>query len=171
MTLGMSLDAFTLLHVIISLVAIVGGLIVLAAMLGSQQSGFWTGIFLLTTVLTSVTGFMFPFTGFTPALAVGALSLVLLLVAIAGLYLFHLEGAWRWIYVATAMAALYLNCFVLVVQSFQKIAGLNALAPTQSEPPFQIAQGLLLAAFVVLGILAARRFHPDSGAERPRAAA
>ena len=112
-------------------------------------------------MLTSVTGFLFPMSGFTPAQGFGYLSLVVLAIALAALYVFHLAGAWRWIYVATAVTALYLNCFVLVVQMFQKLPAMNALAPNQSEPPFQIAQGLLLLAFIVLGVLAARRFHPD----------
>jgi hypothetical protein len=160
MMLGLSLSAFTLLHVVISLIAIVTGVLALIGMLGARRPGFLTHVFLATTVLTSVTGFMFPISGFTPALAFGVLSLLLLVLALIGLYAFHLAGAWRWIYVATAVAALYLNCFVLVVQMFQKLPALNALAPTQSEPPFQAAQALLLAAFVVAGILAARRFHP-----------
>lgn len=160
MLLGMSISAFTTLHVIISLVAIGSGLLALSGMLTSSRPGFWTHLFLATTVLTSVTGFMFPISAFTPALAFGALSLALLALALAGLYAFHLAGAWRWIYASTAIAALYLNCFVLVVQMFQKLAPLNALAPTQSEPPFQVAQGLLLVAFIAIGIGAVRRFHP-----------
>jgi hypothetical protein len=164
MTLGLSISAFTTLHVVISLVAIVTGLIVLAGMLASRPAGAVTHVFLITTALTSVTGFLFPIAGFTPALAVGALSLVLLAIAVAGLYLFHLDGRWRLIYVATAVAALYLNCFVLVVQAFQKIGLLHALAPTQSELPFQIAQGLLLVAFLVLGIRAGREYRPVAAA-------
>jgi hypothetical protein len=161
MILGMSIPAFTMLHVVISLIAIVAGLVVLAAMLRSNHISGLTGIFLLTTVLTSMTGFLFPTSGFTPAQAFGYLSLVLLAIALAALYAFHLAGAWRWIYVATAVTSLYLNCFVLIVQMFQKLPALHALAPNQAEPPFQIAQGLLLLAFVVLGVLAARRFHPE----------
>jgi hypothetical protein len=161
MILGMSIPAFTMLHVVISLIAIVAGLVVLAAMLRSNHNSGLTGIFLLTTVLTSMTGFLFPTSGFTPAQAFGYLSLVLLAIALAALYAFHLAGAWRWIYVATAVTSLYLNCFVLIVQMFQKLPALHALAPNQAEPPFQIAQGLLLLAFVVLGVLAARRFHPE----------
>lgn len=161
MILGMSIPAFTMLHVIISLIAIATGLLVLAAMLKSDHLSGLTAIFLITTVLTSVTGFLFPLSTFTPAQAFGYLSLVLLAIALAALYVFHLAGAWRKIYVATALAALYLNCFVLVVQMFQKLPRLNALAPNQSEPPFQIAQGLLLLAFIVLGVMAARRFHPE----------
>lgn len=161
MILGMSISTFTTLHVVISLIGIATGLFVLAGMLGSKRLGAWTAVFLATTVLTSVTGFLFPTSGFTPALGVGYLSLVILALALAALYVFHLAGAWRWIYVATAVTALYLNCFVLVVQMFQKFPTLHALAPNQSEPPFQIAQGLLLVAFIALGILAARRFHPE----------
>ncbi|MFM9848157.1 MAG: hypothetical protein ACKVP3_13470 [Hyphomicrobiaceae bacterium] len=157
----MSIPAFTTLHVVISLIGIAAGLLVLAGMLTSNRLSLWTAIFLVTTVLTSVTGFLFPSSGFTPAQAFGYLSLLILAIALAALYVFHLAGAWRWIYVATAVTALYLNCFVLVVQMFQKLPTLNALAPNQSEPPFQIAQGLLLLAFIVLGVLAARQFHPD----------
>lgn len=159
MILGMSLSAFTTLHVIISLIAIATGLVVLAAMLRAERLGKWTAIFLATTILTSVTGFMFPIAGFTPALALGAISLVILALAVAARYAFHLVGPWRWIYVVTALAALYLNCFVLVVQMFRKLPALHTLAPTESEPPFQIAQGALLVLFIVLGFLATRRFH------------
>lgn len=161
MILGMSIATFTTVHVVISLIGIATGLLVLAGMLSSNRLSLWTAVFLITTVLTSVTGFLFPSSGFTPAQGFGYLSLLLLAIALAALYVFHLAGAWRWIYVATAVTALYLNCFVLIVQMFQKLPTLNALAPNQSEPPFQIAQGLLLLAFIVLGIMAARRFHPD----------
>jgi hypothetical protein len=160
MILGMSLQTFTTVHVIISLVAIASGLIVLFGMLGSHILGNWTAFFLLTTILTSVTGFMFPVHGFTPALAVGALSLVILAIAVLARYGKHLAGAWRWIYVATAATALWFNVFVLIVQSFQKIAFLQPLAPTQSEPPFLIAQTAVLVAFLVLGVIAAIKFRP-----------
>jgi hypothetical protein len=116
--------------------------------------------FLFTTVLTSVTGFLFPIHGFTPALGVGIVSCVILLVALFAYYGRRLIGAWRWIYVVTAIAALYLNVFVLVVQSFVKVAALNALAPTQSEPPFMIAQLAVLAIFIVIGLIAAVTFRP-----------
>jgi hypothetical protein len=131
-------------------------------MLSGQRLAGWTALFLVTTVLTSVTGFPLPPYGFDPPRAVGTLSLVLLALAIAALYVFHLAGAWRWIYVSTAVAALYLNCFVAVVQAFQKLSFLKPLAPTQSEPPFLVAQLAVLAAFVVLGILAVMRFHPQA---------
>jgi hypothetical protein len=158
--LGLSLSAFTTLHVVISLIGIVAGLIVLWGMLGSQRMGGLTAAFLITTVLTSVTGFMFPFNGLLPSHVVGAISLVVLAIGLAALYGFRLEGAWRWIYVLTAVIALYFNVFVGVVQAFQKFAVLHALAPTQSEPPFAIAQLIMLALFVWLGYLAVRRFHP-----------
>ena len=164
MILGMSVAAFTVLHVIISLIGIVSGIVVLVAMLGGKAPAGWTAVFLATTVLTSATGFLFPSSGFTPAQGVGILSLVLLAIALFALYGGHLAGAWRWIYVLTAIPSLYLNCFVLVAQSFQKIAFLNALAPTQSEPPFQIAQLVVLVIFVVATIVAFRKFHPASGA-------
>ncbi len=160
MILGMSIGAFTTLHVILSLIGIAAGLLVLAGMIGNKRSDGWTAIFLATTVLTSLTGFPIPPFGLDPPRIVGILSLVLLALAIAAFYFFRLDGAWRWIYVVTAIAALYLNCFVAVVQSFLKIAVLSALAPTQSEPPFAVAQITVLATFVALGLLAVRRFHP-----------
>jgi hypothetical protein len=160
MTLGLSLSAFTTLHVIISLVGIASGLMVLFGMLGSQRMAGLTALFLITTALTSVTGFMFPFHGVLPSHIVGGISLVLLAIALAALHAFRLEGAWRWLYVVTATAALYLNVFVAVAQAFQKIAFLQPLAPTQSEPPFLVAQIIVLALFLWLGYLAVRRFHP-----------
>ena len=160
MILGMSLSAFTTLHVIISLVAIVTGFIVVFGMLQSRRMASWTAIFLWTTVLTSVTGFMFPNTTVTPGIIVGIISMVLLAIAFFALYAKHLDVAWRWVYVWTAIVALWFNVFVGIVQSFQKIAFLKALAPTGSEPPFQIAQGAALVLLVVLAIMAVRHFHP-----------
>src|SRR5215469_16473927 len=162
MILGLSTSAFTTLHVIISVVGIVSGVIVVLGWLKSSSSSGMTLLFLATTVLTSVTGFLFPFTAFGPAQVIGAISLVALAVAIAALYLFHLAGAWRWVYVVTATLALYLNCFVAVVQSFQKLPFLRPLAPTQSEPPFAMTQLAVLVGFVVLGVLAVIRFHPEA---------
>ncbi len=162
MILGMPIETFTLLHVVISLIGIASGLVVLIGMLCNRKLAGWTALFLGTTVLTSLTGFLFPVTAFTPALAVGALSLVLLAAALVALYVFHLAGAWRPIYVVTAISALYLNVFVGVVQSFQKIAFLQSLAPTQSEPPFLIAQAVVLGLFIVAGIVALVRFHPQA---------
>jgi hypothetical protein len=161
MVLGLSIGAFTLFHVVITLVAIGSGLIVVGGMFASNRLPSTTSLFLLTTVLTSVTGFLFPIHGFTPALGVGILSCVLLAIALFAYYGKHLTGAWRWIYVVTAIVSLYFNVFVLVIQSFIKVAALNALAPTQSnEPAFVIAQALVLALFVLMGFIATVRFRP-----------
>ncbi len=162
MILGMSTSAFTLLHVVLSLIGIVAGIIAVAAMLGSRIANGWTALFLATTVLTSVTGFLFPTDQILPSHIVGVVSLLVLIVAIAALYGYRLAHSWRWIYVVTAVVALYLNVFVLVAQGFQKVAVLNALAPTQSDPGFIIAQLIVLAIFVVLGIKAVRSFHPEA---------
>jgi hypothetical protein len=163
MVLGMSLSTFTLVHVIISLIGIVSGLIVLFGLLSAKRLNGLTALFLLTTVLTSVTGFGFPFEHLLPSHKVGIISLVALAIAILARYSFHMAGSWRWIYVVTAMIALYLNVFVLVVQSFEKVPALKAMAPTQSEPPFLVAQLVVLALFIVLTILAVKEFHPESG--------
>jgi hypothetical protein len=164
MILGMSESTFTTVHVVISLIAILSGIIVLFVMVGGKKLGGWTALFLVTTVLTSVTGFMFHSATFGPPQVVGIISLVVLAAAIVALYVYHLAGSWRWIYVVGVVLALYLNAFVGVVQAFQKIPSLAALAPTQSEPPFLIAQLVVLAIFVVLGILAVRNFHPAAPA-------
>jgi hypothetical protein len=154
------LSTFTQVHVVISLIAIVAGLIVVFGLLTAKRLDRWTALFLLATVATSVTGFFFPFHGFTPAIVVGIVSMVVLALAILARYGRKLAGAWRWIYVVTAMIALYLNVFVLIVQLFQKVPALKALAPTQFEPPFQITQLVSLVLFIVLTILAVRRFRP-----------
>ncbi len=169
MILGMSLSAFTLLHVVLSLIGIATGLIVAAAMLRSKAPNGWTASFLATTVLTSATGFLFPVDRILPSHIVGAISLVALAIALVALYGFHLARSWRWIYVTTALFALYLNCFVLVAQAFLKVPFLKTLAPTQSDPPFIIAQVAVIAAFAVLGIKAVRSFHreADQAALRP----
>ncbi|MGH9503442.1 MAG: hypothetical protein ACRD20_11390 [Terriglobales bacterium] len=160
MMLGMSLSTFTLVHVIISLVGIVSGFIVVFGMLSAKRLNSWTALFLLTTVLTSVTGFGFPFEHLLPSHKVGILSLIALAIAILARYSFHMAGKWRSIYVVTAMIALYFNVFVLVVQSFEKVPALKAMAPTQSEPPFLVAQLAVLALFIVLTIFAVKKFHP-----------
>jgi hypothetical protein len=160
MILGMSVGAFTLLHVIITLVAIGSGLIVVGGMFASHRLPGTTALFLFTTALTSVTGFLFPIHGFTPALGVGIIACVILAVALFALYKEHLAGAWRWIYVITAIASLYLNVFVLIAQSFMKVAALNALAPTQSEPPFAITQAVVLMIFILTGLIALVKFRP-----------
>jgi len=164
MILGMSTETFTLVHVVISLIGIASGLIVLFGMLGSHRMPGWTALFLLTTILTSATGFLFPFTTLLPSHIVGIISLVILAIALLARYALGLSGAWRWIYVVTAVVALYLNCFVAVVQSFLKIPFLHDLAPTQSEPPFLIAQLAVLALFLVLGVTAVVKFRPPTAA-------
>ena len=160
--LGMSLSTFTTVHVIISLVGIGSGLIVIFGMLSAKRPNGWTALFLLTTVLTSVTGFGFPFTHVTPGHKVGVISLVVLLIAILARYSFHMAGKWRSIYVVTAIIAEYLNVFVLVVQGFEKVPALRAMAPTQSEPPFLVAQLVVMALFIVLTIFAVKKFYPDA---------
>jgi hypothetical protein len=162
MILGMSLSAFTTLHVVISLIGIVAGIIVMFGMLGSNPMPGLTAIFLLFTILTSVTGFLFPFKGVTPGDVVGALSLVLLAIACIALYIMKLSGGWRWIYVVTALISLYLNVFVLVIQSFLKIPALTAVAPGNppSGPVFAMVQGIVLVFFVLMIIGAVRRFRP-----------
>ena len=162
MILGMSVGAFTVLHVVITLVAIGSGLIVVGGIFASHKLPVTTALFLFTTALTSVTGFLFPIHGFTPALGVGIVACVILAVALFALYKEHLTGAWRRIYVITAVASLYLNVFVLVVQSFVKVSALNALAPTQSEPPFAITQAVVLAIFILIALIAVVRFRPGT---------
>jgi hypothetical protein len=162
MVLGMSLATFTLVHVIISLIGIVAGIVAMFGMLGSNRMPGITAIFLLTTILTSATGFLFPFEGLKPSYVIGALSLVLLAIACLSLYGMKLSGAWRWIYVVTALLSLYFNVFVLVIQSFLKIPALTALAPGNppSGPVFAVVQGIVLVFFVAMIIGAVRRFRP-----------
>ena len=160
MILGMSIGAFTLLHVIITLIAIGSGLIVVGGMFASHKLPGTTALFLFTTALTSLTGFLFPIKGFTPALGVGIVACVILAVALFASYKERLAGQWRWIYVITAIVSLYLNVFVLIAQSFMKVPALKALAPTGSEPPFAIAQGATLATFIVIALIAVANFRP-----------
>jgi len=147
-------------HVFISLVAIFAGLVVVWGLLTERPLPGWTAFFLATTVLTSLTGFPLEPFGLTPGRIVGIISIVLLAVAIASLYAFHLAGAWRWIYIATAVASLWLNVFVGITQAFQKLPFLHALAPTGSEPLFLIVQLAALAILIVCAIVASVRFHP-----------
>jgi hypothetical protein len=160
MVFGMT--TFTFVHVLLSLVGILSGFIVLYGLLTSNLVDRWTSVFLATTLATSVTGFLFPFHGVTPAIVLGVLSIIALAAAAAGRYAFHLSGAWRWIYVAGSVIALYFNVFVLVVQVFAKVPVLHALAPTQppSGPAFAASQGIVLVFFVVAGVFAVRRFRP-----------
>lgn len=162
MVLGMSTAAFTDLHVIISLIGILAGIIVVLGMCNGKRLPGWTGIFLAATVLTSVTGFLFHSAAFGPPHVIGVLSLAILAIAIIALYVNHLSGTSRWIYIVTAILALYLNTFVAVVQAFQKLPFFHALAPTQKEPPFLVAQLLVLALFVVIAVNALKSFPARS---------
>lgn len=165
MVFGMSLATFTLVHVVISLIGIVAGFVAMVGLLKSKSMPGWTGLFLLTTILTSVTGFFFPVEKLLPSHIIGILSLVLLAVACFALYAKKLAGSWRWIYVLTAMISLYLNVFVLVIQSFLKVPPLHVLAPSvpPSEPPFAIVQGIVLVFFVLVIIAAVKKFRPMPG--------
>jgi hypothetical protein len=159
MILGMSTSTYTLIHVLISFVGIGSGIAMVYGMLRGKRLDVITAVFLASTVLTSLTGFAFPNEHITPGIVVGILSLIVLAVAIVARYTLHLRGVWRAIYVVTASIALYFNCFVLVVQLFEKVPALHALAPTQKEPPFAVAQLLLLVLFVVVTVMAVKRFR------------
>lgn len=160
MILGLSLSAFTSLHVILSLIGILTGVGVVLGMLAAKPLPGWTAVFLASTILTSATGFLFPFSGLLPSHVVGIISLGVLAIAVLALYLFRLEGIWRWVYIVSAVLALYFNVFVGVVQAFQKLSFLQPLAPTQSEPPFVVAQLAVLLLFLVLAVMSLRSFHP-----------
>jgi hypothetical protein len=157
---GIPADLFLQIHIALSLIAIVSGFVVVYGWLSGASYAGWTILFLATLILTSVTGFPIPPFGLDPPRIVGLISLVLLAIAVVAVYVFRFSGAWRWIYIVTAIMALYLDCFVAVIQAFGKVSFLQSLAPTQSEPPFVVAQLIVLVIFIVLGILAARRFHP-----------
>jgi hypothetical protein len=160
---------FTVVHVLLSLAGIAAGFLVLGGLLKNREFGRSTAVFLAATLLTSVTGFFFPFHGFTPAIGLGIVSLIALAIAIYARYVRTLAEAWRRIYVISAVTALYFNVFVLVVQVFQKVPSLKALAPTQTEAPFAVTQLAVLALFVVSGIQAARKFgvtHSAAAAAR-----
>jgi hypothetical protein len=157
MIFGMT--TFTFVHVALSLVGIASGFIVLYGLLTSRAYGNWTALFLATTLATTITGFGFPFTQLLPSHITGFIELATLGLAIVGRYVYHLMGAWRPIFVVSAVISLYLNVFVLVVQIFLKIPAVNRLAPTQSEPPFLIAQLAVLIAFIALGYLATVKFR------------
>jgi hypothetical protein len=161
------ITALTIVHVAISLVGIGAGFIVMRGLLVSKRLDTWTAIFLAATTATSVTGFFFPIERITPGLALGIVSLIVLAPALAARYYYDLFGPWRRTYVITAMIAQYLNVFVLIVQSFQKIPSLSELAPTQSEPPFLVAQLVTLALFIAYTILAVVRFRPEPRPVKP----
>jgi len=159
MILGMSIHAFTVLHTLISLIAIGFGVVVAVGLVTGRRMDAFTGAFLFTTALTSITGFLFP-GKIDPARIVGIISLLVLALAIYAWYFRELAHGWRATYVSAALVAFYLNCFVAVTQTFQKIPFFHALAPKGNEPPFAIAQLALLVVFIVLGFLAVRRFPP-----------
>ncbi|MGC2020410.1 MAG: hypothetical protein WA654_05055 [Candidatus Sulfotelmatobacter sp.] len=156
----MTTATFTLVHVLLSLVGIASGLLVVYGMLRAKRFDGATVIFLVTTALTSLTGFLFPVEHILPSHVLGVISLVALAIAIPARYALRLAGAWRAIYVVSAVLALYLNVFVLVAQIFMKVPAAHALAPTQKEPPFLIAQVVVMVIFVVLGIFAVKKFRP-----------
>jgi hypothetical protein len=152
------LELFTAFHVLISLIGILSGFVAIVGMVRSKPLDWWTDLFLVTTVATSVTGFLFPFNGFTPAIGTGIISMIVLTLAIVALRVKYLQGPWARTYAITAVMAQYFNFFVLIVQSFRRVPVLHALAPTESEPPFAIAQLVALIAFVALGYVATRGF-------------
>ena len=154
---GMTVSTFTSLHVVLSLIGIGAGLVVLFGLLGGRRHGGGNTLFLVATVATSVTGFAFPTTRLLPSHVVGIISLVVLAVALLARYPMRLAGPWRRIYVVSAAIALYLNVFVAVTQAFMKVPALNALAPTQSEPPFAVAQLVVLALFIALTLVAVKK--------------
>jgi hypothetical protein len=160
MILGMS--TFTFVHTVLSLIALVAGLIVVIGLLTSKRLDWWTALYLASAVATSATGFGFKVDSYGASHVIGGISLVVLLVAILARYVFHLAGAWRWIYAVTAVVGAYFLVFVAIAQAFKKIPALTAMAPTLSEPPFAVAQGVALVVFVVLAIAAARTFHPGT---------
>jgi hypothetical protein len=158
----MILHIYTIIHTLISLIAIFAGFVVLFAMLSGNRASGWTKWFLITAVATTVTGFFFPFHGVTPAIILGVITVPVFTITIYARYSRRLVGAWRWIYVIGAVMTLYFNLFVLVVQLFQKVPALHAIAPTQTESPFKFTQLTVLVASVLLGIIAVVRFHPES---------
>jgi hypothetical protein len=170
MILGMTTSTFTLVHVLLSLVGIASGLVVVFGLLAGKRLDGWTELFLITTVATNVTGFGFPFDHLLPSHKVGIISLVVLTIAILARYAFHLAGGWRRIYVISAVTALYLNVFVGVVQAFLKVPALKTLAPKQTEPPFLVTQLAVLVIFIVVTILAAKRFRNEPVRAAARAA-
>ena len=159
----MILQIYTIIHTLISLVAIFTGLVVVLGMLGGKSLNGWTKWFLTTAVLTTVTGFFFPFHGFTPAIGLGIISIPFLAITIFARCSKHLAGAWRWIYVIGAVICLYFNLFVLVVQLFEKVPALHAMAPTQTESPFKLTQLTVLIVSALLAIVAVIRFRPERG--------
>jgi hypothetical protein len=160
MILGLTLVQFTFLHVFLSLVGIGAGIFIIYGLLTSRRLSILTSLFLITTVATSLTGFLFPFKGVTPGIILGILSIIVLILAIVALYVRKLDGAWRATYVVSVCVAFYFNFFVLIAQSFDKVAALHAFAPTQASPGFGITQLAVLLIFILLTIRAVKKFHP-----------
>jgi hypothetical protein len=158
MSTGLAL--FTIFHVFLSIAALVTGLVMLAGLLKARPYGGWTIAFLVSMAATMLTGFLFPFHGFTPALGVGIICILILGLAVIARYTFQMRGFWRPVYIVSGLTALYLNCFVFVVQAFQKIGPLHVLAPKGSEPPFAVVQAIVLLSFLFAGYLAVRGFRP-----------
>ena len=165
MIFGIPTGMYTMVHVVLSLVGIGSGFVVLCGLLAGKRLGGWTALFLITTAATSLTGFGFPFHKLAPAHVIGVISLAVLMAAILARYSFNLAGAWRPTYVIAVSVALYLNVFVAIVQAFEKIPALKALAPTRSDPPFLVAQLLALAVFIVVGVFATKRFREPATAK------
>jgi len=170
MILGMSTATYTVLHVVLSLLGIVSGFVVIFGLIRNRRLDSWTSVFLASTALTSISGFGFPFEHLLPSHKVGIVSLLVLAVTIPARYVFHLTGRWRSTYVVGAAIALYLNVFVFVVQAFLKVPALKALAPTQTEPPFVVAQLMVLSVFIALSVLAVKRFRDKPVQAMARAA-
>jgi hypothetical protein len=164
MILGLPTASFTLLHVLISLIGILSGIAVMFSLLTGRRLDGFTVLFLVSTAATSLTGFAFPNAHITPGIVIGILSLIVLAIAIVARYAMHLNGSWRSIYVVSVALALYFNVFVLIVQSFRKVPALEALAPTQKEPPFAIAQGIVLVVFIILTVIAVKNFRTQATA-------
>jgi len=164
MILGIPTALYTMVHIVLSLMGIGSGFVVLSGLLAGKRLEGWTAVFLITTAATSLTGFGFPFQTLMPAQIIGFISLAVLMVAILARYSLRLAGAWRPTFVIAVLIALYLNVFVAIVQAFEKIPALKALAPTQSEPPFLVAQLLVLAVFIVVGVLTTKRFREPAQA-------
>ena len=163
MVLTMNLSTFTAIHTALSVIALLSGVVVLIGLLRSQRCPLVTLLYFVTAIATSATGFGFPNTTFTPAEVVGVISLVLLGIAVLARYSYAFAGSARWLYVLGVTLSLYFLFFVLVAQAFSKIAALRVFAPTQSEPPFAIAQGVLLLVFVAITVATVRKFHPKIG--------
>ena len=161
MILGLSLVQFTYLHVFMSLIGIGAGIFIIFGLLTSRRLSILTSLFLITTVLTSLTGFLYPFNGMTPGIVLGILSMIALILAIVGLYVRKLAGAWRGIYVVSVIVAFYFNFFVLVAQAFDKVPVLHAVAPSQKSPGFMITQLAVLLIFILLTARAVKKFHPE----------